>query len=203
MTVMAARAPRRPPEPTRTLLKLEAQPDWGSYVRGGNRIGSATAHAVLVEFADFECPACRALDKRLMAIRQKYPNDFAIVYRHYPLAMHRFAEQAAVASECAAHEGRFTALHDSLFAHPDSIGLKSWRKFATGAGVRDSLAFDRCLSDSSVAARVESDRRAGDSLGVRGTPTVLINGVKFTGVPTTNQLDSLVQAALRAPVPPR
>jgi protein-disulfide isomerase len=172
--------------------------NWREYADGGHWIGSRDAKVVAVEFADFQCPACRALAGQFQQLREKYPADFAFVFRHWALGgRHPFAREAALASECAARQGRFANMHDVLFGHADSIGIRRWSAFAADAGVPDMEHFNRCLSDSSVAAAVDRDALAASKLGGRGTPTFILNGKRITGVPMTGVLDSIVRVALR------
>jgi protein-disulfide isomerase len=175
-----------------------SQENWRSFAEGGHRIGPANAPVVLVEFSDFQCPACRALEERLRESRKKFPRDLAIVYRHFPLNIHRFARAAAEASECAAQQGRFERMHAVLFDQPDSIGVISWRSFARLAAVPDLSAFERCMRDSTALPAVTRDRRAAEHLGADGTPTVLINGIRFSGALPQATLDSLVESVLQS-----
>jgi protein-disulfide isomerase len=91
----------------------------------------------------------------------------------------------------------FEPMYYALFALKDSIGVAPWSRFATHARVPDIAAFDRCMADSStVVASVRRDREVGDKLGVAGTPTILINGIRYTGGLPQNVLDSLIQVAI-------
>jgi len=168
--------------------------EWRSYAGRGQRVGPANARVTIVEFSDFECSFCRATAERIRAIRAKHPRDVALVYRHYPLPYHVHAVAAARASLCAARQGRFEPFHDQLFAHQDSLGVIAWSRLARAAGVEEP-AFGRCL-ESAPAAEVEADVRAGDRLGVRGTPTLLVNDRLLRGAPP-GALEDAVERALR------
>lgn len=173
------------------------QKNWRDFIDGGQRLGPAQGRVVLVEFADFQCPACRLFAKRLAETRRHVTTPFAIVYRHLPLDIHPFAQAAAVASECAGRQGRFEAMHDTLFALPARIGKTEWRAIAKDAGVADLKAFDACLDDPAVAARIKADADAARQLNATGTPTLLVNGVRIAGATSQDMLDSLVREALR------
>lgn len=169
-------------------------PEWRSYADRGQRIGPANARVTIVEFSDFECSFCRATAGRIRAIRAKHPRDVALVYRHYPLPYHAHAAAAARASLCAARQGRFERFHDQLFAHQDSLGVIAWSRLARAAGVEEP-AFSGCL-ESVTAADIEADVRAGDQLGVHGTPTLLVNDRLLRGAPP-GALEDAVERALR------
>jgi protein-disulfide isomerase len=154
---------------------------------------------VITEFSDFQCPYCRRLKAALDTIMGRYPNDVAVIYRHFPLTkLHPYASPAAYASVCAAQQGRFQGFYDVVFARQDSLGKLPWTAMAARAGVRDTVAFSRCLADSASVQAIAVDRQAGDQLKVRGTPTVLVDKWRVPGTPTTAILDSIVRQELKA-----
>lgn len=183
-------------EPARVAEQPEVVPEWRAFAAGGHRMGPADAPVTIVEFSDFQCPFCRVLADRLRTIRERYPEQVAMVYRHYPLQIHPFALPAVRASECAAAQGRFAAFHDALFARQDSLGIVPWTRFATAAEVPDTAAFRRCADESGAIPALARDTLAGSRLNVTGTPTLLINNVRFGGVPPLDTLDAYVKAAL-------
>jgi protein-disulfide isomerase len=171
---------------------------WRGYAASGHRMGSRSAPVTLVIFSDFQCPACRALAGSLREVRAKHPNDLAVVFRHFPLPKHPLAVPAVHASECAAEQGRFEQFHDAVFERQDSVGVISWRDLAAASGVRDLAAFDRCLSRGGELPALSRDTAAGNRLGVRGTPTLLINGKRLYGAPSTAALEEHVAREVRA-----
>lgn len=170
------------------------QPDWRVFAAEGHVIGNPAAPVTIVEFADFECPYCRRFSEQVDSIRLR-GRDFRLVYRHFPLRNHRFAIPAARASECAAEQLRFTDMHSQLYANADSLGLVSWWWYAKRAGVGDSVAFHRCTQSSRRLAALNRDTIAGNRLGVRGTPTILINDLRLDGVPPLDTLLALIDRA--------
>lgn len=178
------------------LARVQTQNDWRSYLAGGQRVGVDSASVILVEFADFQCPACRAFASVLKDVRAKYPTEFAVLYRHFPLtSIHPSATQAAVASECAARQGRFAEMHDELFARQRELADGDWPNFASAAGVPDLESFRACLVDSASRDAVRRDRDAARRLGASVTPTVLVDGKRFNGTLSLAELDSIVLAA--------
>lgn len=170
--------------------------DWRAYGAAGHRDGPADARVSIVEFADFQCPACRMFASTLKAIRSEYPRDVAVIYRHAPLPIHPFAVAAARASECAADQGRFQEFHDALFVDQGAIGLAPWTRFANSAGVPDVPAFEQCVSAAAPNPRLGRDTLDAARLGVIGTPTVLVNGTAITGAPPLDSLRALVRRTL-------
>lgn len=171
--------------------------DWLSYANDGRRIGPANAPVVLVEFADFECPACRVLETRIAEARRNIPEACAVVFRHFPLDIHPLAAAAAEASECAGEQGRFAEMHDSLFQQQNSFRAGGWRAIAGGAGVADLDRFDRCMRDGTARAVIQRDVAMARQLRATGTPTILVNGVRLGGTPSQAQLEELIRNALR------
>jgi protein-disulfide isomerase len=171
--------------------------DWRRYVSSGQSMGPESAAVTVVEFADFQCPFCRLARDTLRALRLQFPKDVRILYRHYPLqGLHSHAFEAALAAECAAAQGRFEELHDVMYQVQESLGIVGWTDLARRARISDPVAFTRCVHSNTFVGRVVRDIIAGDSLGVVGTPTMLVNDVRFTGVPRLAFLDSLVRRVL-------
>lgn len=174
--------------------------DWSGLTTYGHRVGPNDASVVLVEFGDFECPACRPFEGALRGIRAQYPESVAIVYRHWPLSYHTHAAPAAMAAECAAQQDRFWAFHDSLYAAPEQLDSEDFLGVAKNAGIPDMRAFGRCLGDS-VTTRIAIDRdlaAVNRITGATGTPTLLINGKLLHFVPDSSELDAYVRRLLAA-----
>lgn len=169
---------------------------WREYASRGQRTGPASAPVTVVEFSDFQCPACRVLAERLRTLRREDPSKFAVVFRHFPLPNHALAEPAARASECAAAQGRFEPFHDAVFAAQESLSDAAWPELATRSGVPDLAAFERCVA-TGESARVREDISAGMRLGLRVTPTLLINGERVNGAPSLETLRRMIDEAAR------
>jgi protein-disulfide isomerase len=164
----------------------------------GQVMGRADAPVKIVEFSDFQCPFCARAQEVIEKVRRRHPDRVAVVFRHFPLdAIHPHARTAAMASECAAEQGRFHAYHDALFARQDSIGVRAWDAFATEAGVRDLPAFRECVVSRRHAAAVERDARVAAELGLQVTPSLIVDGELRPGLPTEEDLERWVLAAGR------
>lgn len=158
-------------------------------------MGPLDAPVTIVEFSDFQCPFCAKPVKRLDSLRAAYPTQVSIVYRHFPLPEHRYAIAAIRASECAANQGRFEAFHNVVFATQDSIGSAPWSYFARAAGVPDTALFAKCTKSDDPIAALALDAVAAKQLGVRATPTLLINQTELLGA---QPLDTLIAYTTRA-----
>lgn len=200
VTTIVVRGEYSRPRPSAAaeLPPLDVSQRWSEITAHGYRLGSDTAPIHVVEFSDFQCPFCAALQPQLRTVRAQYRGQISILYRNYPLSsIHPFAREAALASACANEQGRFEAFHDSLFAKQDSIGLKTWDGFAGEAGVPDLQKFRTCVSDRRFEPDVERDVRLGDRLGISGTPTLVINGRLLRGALTPD----VIQKYINDPMP--
>lgn len=194
-TGMVVRRELRTPKPPAAPQRVAQLADWKSYFNG-RHIGPASARAVMVEFSDFECPACRVFESRLRQARAAYPDDFAIIYRHLPIERHKSARGAAFASECAGQQDRFEPMHRLMFDSADSLGVLTWTDFAIRAGVADTVAFKQCMESPATAAIVARDSADAMKAGATGTPTLIFNGYRIAGAPTQQMLDSLIQSVV-------
>lgn len=184
-------------EPARPVFHEQ----WRDLLQYGARLGPRDAKVEIIEFADFECPFCEKMHVTLSQLRGRFGSDVAVTFIHYPLAQHRFAELAARAAECADKQGRFEAMHDTLFTHQRALGIKPWSELANQSGVSDPAAFDTCMKDPAPLWRIEHGKRLADELSIFGTPTLIINGWQITVPPTLDRLESMVKLAIAGESP--
>lgn len=162
----------------------------------GHVMGPSGAPIKIVEFADYQCPFCQQAEPVLAAIRERYPHDVSVVYRHFPLIIHDSAVAAARAAECASRAGAFEAFHHMVMNNAKLIGHQPWSWFAAHSGIADTLTFNECVRTQVAFPRIDRDRIAGAKLGVLATPTFLINDLQITGSIGIEELDRAIQAEL-------
>jgi protein-disulfide isomerase len=154
--------------------------------------GSSSQKIIFAEFSDFECPFCargHAVVKEFMAKNQ---NDVTLVFKHFPLAeIHKQAEPAAYASWAAMQQGKFWEYYDGLFAQQSRLGEDLYLELANNLKL-DLPRFNRDRQSEQAKATIKRDFELGKSLGVRGTPSFVMNGIFFSGVPSVSDLESLV-----------
>jgi len=144
-------------------------------------LGSAGASVAMLIFSDFECPFCAkfAVDIMLPLKRQYVDSGkVRVAFRHLPLPLHKRAARAAESAECAARQGRFWPMHDSLFQPPMRLDEQDLKTHARVAGL-DLEAFAACMTGE-AAARVAADSAIARDLGLMATPSVII-GVAVEG----------------------
>ncbi len=159
-------------------------------------IGPTTAKVTIVEFSDFECPFCARAATTVRTVLAKYPNDVRLVYRHFPLPMHRNALNAAKAAVCAAKEAKFWQMHDLLFSNQSKLSPEDLRTSARNAGL-DLTLFDSCFKSSDTEATIGADHDAGDSYGIVGTPAFFINGRLVNGNAALTTFTSIIDEELQ------
>lgn len=174
---------------------LDSVSDWRSYAVEGAHQGPRTAPVKLVVFSDYECGVCRVLAQKAMVLRAEFPDELEVVWRHFPLAGHMASRAAAVAAWCAAEQGGFDRYPYLLFARQGELLQGRWGSYATEVGIRDSAEFAHCIEATEYAPALERDIAAGKELRVVSTPTILVNGDKFRGLPP--DFDRLIYRAVR------
>jgi protein-disulfide isomerase len=137
--------------------------------------GSASAPVTITLFDDFQCPYCARLVPTIDKVLGAYPKQVKVVFKQFPLGMHKFARQAAVASIAARNQGKFWPLHDELFANYNKLNDTLIRELAEKVGL-DMKRFDQDVANPALQQEVNLDMQLGTEAGVRGTPAVYING---------------------------
>lgn len=143
--------------------------------------GSPEANYTLVEYGDYECPACGLLFETIRELRARFGENIRLVFRQYPRSgIHRHAQQAAEAAEAAGAQGRFWEMHDLLFANQNALTTKDLYRYADRLSL-DTQRFREELKHRTYESRVLEDFRRGVMNGVYGTPGLFINGVRHNG----------------------
>lgn len=159
---------------------------------GAPFMGRADAPVEIVEFSDFECPYCSRVKPLTDKIMESYPDQVKLVFKHFPLSFHKQAKPAALASMAAQKQGKFWEFHDLLFANQKSLSPERIRAIARELDL-DMARFDRDLKDPEQARGLEKDMQDGQKAGVRGTPTIFVNGMllKQRDLPTLKRMIDL------------
>jgi protein-disulfide isomerase len=159
--------------------------------------GPRGAKVTLVVFSDFQCPFCSRLAPTLHDLRKRYPRDLRVVFKQLPLPFHQHAALAAEASLAAHAQGKFWEMHDKLFEEQRSLERDSLLKYAEK--LRLNLdRFERALDQHAYRAQVEADSKHAASLGIQGTPTMVINGRKVSGARPADDLATVIDEELQA-----
>ena len=136
-------------------------------------------HAVVtvVEYGDFECPACAAAEPAVRRLRELHAGELRFVFRHFPLEdVHPHALLAAEAAEAAAAQGQFWAMHDRLLANSRHLERRRLDEFAAEIGL-DVARFKAELDDDIYRQRIREHQDGARRSHLRGTPAFFVNGV--------------------------
>ncbi len=144
--------------------------------------GLKNAKVTLVEFGDYECPACAAINPSLEALIASYKNNpnFNFVFRNYPLPQHNNAMIAAEAAEAAGAQGKFWEMKALLYERQgewaeSTTPIDSFIKYATELKL-NTTQFKSAVENKKYENIITSDRSLGESIRVSWTPTFYING---------------------------
>ncbi|MEN9881525.1 MAG: hypothetical protein RLZZ308_708 [Candidatus Parcubacteria bacterium] len=163
--------------------------------------GAKDGKVTLVEFGDFQCPACGAYEPIVRQVLSDNSETLKIVYKHFPLTqIHRNALPAAKATEAASLQGKFWEMHDMLYDKQDewSESLNSrdfFLTYATTLGL-DTKKFLLDYDSSSLEEKILAEFREGVRLGVQGTPTFFLNGKKLDNPKDLAAFNKLIKEAL-------
>ncbi len=165
--------------------------------------GNPNAPVTVVEFSDFQCPYCGRGATTLDQLIEKYPQDVRIVFKHNPLAFHKEAPAASIATMAAGEQGKFWEMHDLLFKEQkqmkaNAADMKGWTSGLAKQLGLDVQKFQKDFDNPAFAKQIETDMKLGAELGVRGTPHFFINGQRVSGAQPLNKFEEIVKAELEA-----
>jgi len=158
--------------------------------------GPTNAPVTIVEFSDFQCPYCGREYPVIERLMKEYDGKLRLVFRHYPLDFHPFAQKAAEAGACAQDQGKFWELHDKMFTNQGKLAVADLKGYAKSLGM-DAPKFDKCLDSGEKKALVDDDLKAGSAAGVNGTPAFFINGIFVNGAQPYEHMKQAVDRELR------
>lgn len=163
--------------------------------------GSPSASVTIVEFADFQCPACGAAYPIVKQIKEEYKDKVQYIYRNFPLPMHKNAQISAQAAEAAGLQGKFFEMHDMLFENQEQWSeepnpLDIFVSYAKKIGL-DTEKFTTDVKNKASTKSIEADVSDATALGVNATPTFFINGTKYSSVLSYDEFKSAIDRELK------
>jgi protein-disulfide isomerase len=158
--------------------------------------GPTEAPVTVVEFSDYQCPACRRNHETMKKILETYQGRVKYVYKDFPLRSHRWAAKAAEGARCAGEQHKFTEFQDVLFSSDQEPAPDQMEVYALEMGL-DSVQFRQCLDAGKYRSAVEKSIEDGRSIGVNSTPTLVVNGRIIPGGQTTESLSKLIEEELQ------
>lgn len=180
--------------PTPTLTEVTEF----DHVKGD--MATSTGGMIIVEYSDFQCPACAA---RYPIVKQFLASSTNVkfVYRHFPLSQHFNAKKAAIAAEAAGLQGKFWEMHDKLFDNQNdwSPVVNPTAKFigyAKEIGL-DTVKFESDLASGDLRLKVDKDLESGEQSKVDSTPTFFVQGVKIGPFKNAQELQAIVTEMIK------
>jgi protein-disulfide isomerase len=161
--------------------------------------GEPNAPVTIVEFTDFQCPSCAAMQPVLEETLKSYGAKVRLVVRDFPLTMHPNARKAAEAANAANAQGKFFEYTALLLKRQNALDVPSLKKYASELGL-DRARFDAALDSGKYAAEVKHDMDDGESYGIDSTPAIFINGVALREM-SVAALRALIDRGLGAHTP--
>ncbi|MDD5084146.1 MAG: thioredoxin domain-containing protein [Candidatus Moranbacteria bacterium] len=146
--------------------------------------GKAEAPVTLIEYSDFQCPACAAYAPLVKNLGQDFPDTLKIVYRYFPLtSIHKNATISAKAAEAAHRQGKFWEMQELLFQHQNDWAKSenptdSFQSYAQAIGLNIDQ-FNADMQDASIIDPIKSDEAMGSEANIPGTPSFFLNGKKI------------------------
>lgn len=162
------------------------------HIRGGTQ-----AKVVLVEYGDFQCPACGAYEPMVQALLKNHTADVQFVFRHFPLSqVHKNALTAAKIAEVASIQGKFWEMHDAIYAHQkdwsDSLNAKEiLMGYAKEIGL-DTVKMNVDLANPTIEEKIFAQAKEGTKIGVQGTPTFFVNGMKIENPQSLEAFEQII-----------
>ena len=137
------------------------------------------------EFTDFACPACKSAWQEMHKLLEEKNGRLSLELKHFPLKMHKWSLDAALAADCAGRQGKFREYGDKLFSEQgtwvyDDKAPETFLRFARELGLKEA-AFNYCVNNAGYRKVVERDAAEARRLELNATPTFIVNGTKAVG----------------------
>ncbi len=188
---------KKNPNPT-TPGELGTVPE---ILAGDHGKGNINAELTLIEYSDFQCPACAAYYPMVKQLVEEYKDQILFAYRHFPLSsIHKNATLAAQAAEAAGLQKKFWDMHDLLFENQASWSAqlrptKTFISYASQLGL-DTVKFEADLTSAEVIKQVEKDYESGLAAGINATPTFALNNKIIANPRSLEEFRTLIDQAI-------
>ena len=187
-------AGRAPANQTALLANAVSASDW---IRGDKQ-----SKVVLVEYSDFQCPACKIFYYFLKDIESKNEGKIQFVYRNFPLSQHANAMLAAQVAEASGKQGKFWEMHDMIFENQDAWASqnnadagKTFTSYAQTLKLNIDQ-FKEDLNSAEIKAKIEGDYQGGIKSGINATPTFFLNGKKLPPLTSYGDFENTIVQAI-------
>jgi protein-disulfide isomerase len=166
-------------------------------------LGPDDAPVTIIEFGDLECPFCaRAFNEIEEVVNTKHRGNVRLIFKHFPLSIHPWAMQAAIAAECVRRQNpkAFWRFVGDIYRDQGAINPQNLREHVTayvGQLGLDQQVLNACIMAPGAEAQVVQDRDDGNAIGINSTPTFLVNGIELVGLPSDKTFEYVVNSELK------
>ena len=162
--------------------------------------GNKDAQATLIEYSDFQCPACASYYPILKKVSEDLGAQVKFAYRHFPLPQHKNAKLAATVAEAAGKQGKFWEMHDLIFQNQSDWSEEKnaaviFAKYAQDLQL-DLAKFQTDIASEEIKAKIENDSKSGVKAGVNSTPSFFLNGKKLDNPRNYDEFKNAILQAL-------
>ena len=162
--------------------------------------GEKEAAATLIEYSDFQCPACGSYYPIVKKVTEDLSAKVRFAYRHFPLPQHKNAKLAATVAEAAGRQGKFWEMHDLIFQNQsdwseDKNAAVLFAKYAQDIGL-DLARFQTDIASDDIKAKIENDYKSGVKAGVNSTPSFFLNGKKMDNPRNYDEFKNAIEQTL-------
>lgn len=181
------------------FLKAPESPVFSISTKDQPSLGSLDAAVTIVAFTDYQCPSCASIHPSLERLVKENAGKVRLVTRDFPLSQHAEAFKAAEAAEAAREQGKYWEYIHLLMQNQSALGVDKLKTYASDLGL-DCARFDAALDSGKFVELVQRDVDDGMKLGLKGTPSLFINGRRVTAK-SYEELKASVEAALKSFTP--
>ena len=162
--------------------------------------GDKEAAATLIEYSDFQCPACGSYYPIVKKVSEDLGAKVRFAYRHFPLPQHKNAKLAATVAEAAGKQGKFWEMHDLIFQNQSDWSEEKnaaifFAKYAQELGL-DLTRFQTDIASDDIKAKIENDYKSGVKAGVNSTPSFFLNGKKMDNPRNYDEFKNAIEQTL-------
>ena len=162
--------------------------------------GDKEALATLIEYSDFQCPACGSYYPIVKKVTEDLGAKVRFAYRHFPLPQHKNAKLAATVAEAAGKQGKFWEMHDLIFQNQSDWSEEKnaailFAKYAQDIGL-DLARFQTDVASDDIKAKIENDYKSGVKAGVNSTPSFFLNGKKMDNPRNYDEFKNAIEQTL-------
>jgi protein-disulfide isomerase len=163
--------------------------------------GPKDAKVTVVEYSDYQCPFCARGYATIEEVLKQYGDKVRFCFKDFPLGFHPWAEPAAIAAKCVKEQKpeAYWTIYNKFFqnqkdVNPQNVNEKAW-SFVEGEGL-DKAKFEECVNNKKTQAAVKAEAAEGQSLGVTGTPSFVINGRLLVGAQPADAFKAVIDDEL-------